>query len=134
MKPLDEAAMTSVDRVWRTIDVFRDVNGDMSVEEIRAFLTISRKQGLSVQDLADELGVPQSSASRYVKALSARRRSHWAGNLGFMEAQLEFVSGGYGLVEQRINEIEPRKRSLVLTDQGHAVVRRILDTAAPDLS
>jgi DNA-binding MarR family transcriptional regulator len=134
MKPLDEAAMTSVDRVWRTIDVFRDIDRDMSVEEIRAFLTISRKQGLSVQDLADELGVPQSSASRYVKALSAGRRSQWGGKIGFVEAQLEFQSGGYGLVEQRVNEMEPRKRSLVLTDQGHATVRRILATAGPDLS
>jgi DNA-binding MarR family transcriptional regulator len=118
MRDLAEAEMGSVDRVWTIMRAFRS---SMSLELIRTFLAIARRQGLSVQELADELGVPQSSVSRYVKALAGYESRE--GKLGPLK--WEVGSDGYGLIEQRINEQEPRKRSLVLSEEGLALVQKL---------
>lgn len=115
---LSEAEMASVERIGGVLKGL-----DMPMEQAQAFLAIARRQGLSVQELADELGVPQSSASRYVKALVGYEYKE--GKFGPINWKVGHQ--GYGLVEQRINEQEPRKRSLVLTEAGVALVKGLQD-------
>lgn len=123
MEPLDPAELNAVDHIWQTLDGLRGTSGDLSAGEIRAFLAIARRQGISVQELATDLGIPQSTASRYVKALGPG----WRWSKDFAKGgtvNLQF--GGVGLIEQHINSNEPRKHSLVLSEHGHTVVTSIV--------
>ncbi len=123
MMQLSEVELQSL---GRSSEILQTLQACMAIEHAPAFLLIAVRQGLSVQDLADALKVPQSTASRYVKALVGYE--YREGSLGKIKWQIGHR--GYGLVDQKINEQEPRKRSLVLTEYGLALVRRLQAVAA----
>ena len=75
---------------------------------LTALVAVASRPGLSVNDLAASLGVPQQTASRHVATLLGR-------------------SGKSApLIEQRISVEDPRRRALVVTAAG----REILDSLA----
>jgi DNA-binding MarR family transcriptional regulator len=82
------------------------VQGNLSLAQLVALATIAIEPGLSVNELADRLKIPQQTASRHVAVLTGRYQSDLA------DAPLE------ALIIQQINENDPRKRALYLTLEG----------------
>ena len=80
---------------------------------LSALVAVASRPGLSVNDLAESLGVPQQTASRHVAALVGRARD------GSPE-------GAVALIEQRISFEDPRRRALLLTAAGREVLECIV--------
>lgn len=94
----------------------------MSVEELLCFLTVAAKPGLSVGELVQATGLPQSSVSRHLKRLSAR--SHSAqGRVGPLAWDIE-ISRGDQLVEQSVHAENSRQKALHVTSHGENLLER----------
>ena len=93
----------------------------MTSEELLCFLTVAVRPGISVGELAQETGLPQSTISRHLKHLSTTpRRSK--GELGPLQWELEI--GVDPLIEQRIHPTSPKHRALHVTAHGGALLDR----------
>jgi len=93
--------------VVRVLEEFRRFDPDMPIQYALSFLTIAQNEGLSMGDLAQRLGIAQSSASRNIAALS---RWH------------SFGKDGHNLVEAREDPRERRRKIVSLTPRGHHLV------------
>lgn len=91
------------------------VQGHISLPQLVVLLTIRIEPGLSVNDLADKLNIPQQSASRYVALLAGRYQT---------ETEQPLFEP---LVLQRISDSDPRSRALYITPAGDSM----LATLAP---
>jgi DNA-binding MarR family transcriptional regulator len=80
-------------------------------------VAIAAEPGISVNELAQRIDVPQQSASRYVSVLLGRYQDPMAG------PQTRI------LVEQRISEEDPRRRALFLTLEGTTLLTNIVYAA-----
>jgi DNA-binding MarR family transcriptional regulator len=93
------------------------LQGELSLGQLVALLTVACDPGLSVNDLADRTGVPQQTASRNVAMLLGRYE----------------MPNGQGpqhpLISQGVSEHDPRKRALFLTDTGAELVGRLVPRA-----
>lgn len=87
----------------------------LSLPHLLVLLTIRLRQGLSVNELAECLNIPQQSASRHVALLTGRYQT---------EVSSPFPEP---LISQRINETDPRKRALYLSDAGESLIERLMD-------
>lgn len=89
-----------------------EVGDDLSLSQLVAFLTIAIEPGLSVNELADRIGLPQQSASRHASVLLGRYQS---------------ISGEprIPLILQGISGVDSRKRALFLTEHGELLAKRI---------
>jgi len=99
---LSEADRNKLQAFYLALGVVGD---ELSLPVLRALLAIAIRPGLSVNELADDLGVPQQSASRYASILLGRYESPVA-------------KGTQSLITQEVNPNEPRKRALYLTATG----------------
>ncbi|WP_374189475.1 MarR family transcriptional regulator [Rhizobium rhizogenes] len=90
-----------------------EAGDEFSLPVLRALVTIAIQPGLSINELAERLGVPQQSASRYAAVLLGRYSSQMSQGTGI------------ALVAQAVNPDEPRKRSLYLTPAGLDRIQRI---------
>jgi DNA-binding MarR family transcriptional regulator len=93
--------------VVRVLEEFRRFDPDMPIQYALSFLTIAQHEGLSMGDLAQRLGIAQSSASRNIAALS---RWH------------SFGKDGHDLVEAREDPRERRRKIVSLTPLGRHLV------------
>jgi DNA-binding MarR family transcriptional regulator len=93
--------------VIRVLEEFRRFDPDMPIQYALSFLTIAQNEGLSMGDLAQRLGIAQSSASRNIAALS---RWH------------SFGKDGHDLVEALEDPRERRRKIVSLTSRGHSLV------------
>jgi DNA-binding MarR family transcriptional regulator len=93
--------------VIRVLEEFRRFDPDMPIQYALSFLTIAQNEGLSMGDLAQRLGIAQSSASRNIAALS---RWH------------SFGKDGHDLVEAQEDPRERRRKIVSLTARGHRLV------------
>lgn len=100
----------------RLSNALRALPSGLALQHLVALLAVGRRTGLSVNDLADNLAIPQQTASRYVAVLSGRYDT--------VEASSQLAP----LIEQRINERDPRRRALFLTDEGRDVLSTLLST------
>ena len=89
------------------LEEFRRFDPDMPIQYALSFLTIAQNEGLSMGDLAQRLGIAQSSASRNIAALS---RWH------------SFGKAGHDLVEALEDPRERRRKIVSLTAKGHRLV------------
>ena len=87
-----------------------DVQGTLSLAQLVALMTIAIEPGLSVNELAEQLKIPQQTASRHVAVLTGRYQSDLA------DAPLD------AMIVQQINESDPRKRALYLTPEGQTFI------------
>jgi DNA-binding MarR family transcriptional regulator len=105
---------TDVPEALAIRDALLALHKQMSLSQLVALLTIHSYPGLSVNDLADALDVPQQSASRHVAFLTGRY-------------QLEPADQPpEAFVMQQINHNDPRSRALYLTDEGLSLVNKFL--------
>lgn len=91
-----------------------EVQGQLSLPQLVVLLTVRIEPGLSVNDLAERLGIPQQSASRYVSMLAGRYQTE--------PDQPLFEP----LLLQKINDTDPRSRALHVTAAGEALLKTLV--------
>lgn len=91
--------------VTRVLEAFRTLDPDLPIQYALSLMTIAQNEGISIGELAERLGIAQSSASRNVAALS---RWH------------SFGKAGLDLVCAQEDPRERRRKIVTLTDRGRA--------------
>ena len=91
--------------VVHVLEAFRTLDPDLPIQYALSFMTIAQSEGISIGELAERLGIAQSSASRNVAALS---RWH------------SFGKAGLDLVQAQEDPRERRRKIVTLTDKGRA--------------
>jgi DNA-binding MarR family transcriptional regulator len=113
-----DMADRSLSEVARLREALLKVGDELSLPMLTALLSIALEPGISVNDLADRIGVPQQSASRYVALLLGRYQTPTGSSVKAP------------LIYQEINTEEPRKRALHLLPKGRALVESLIATLA----
>jgi DNA-binding MarR family transcriptional regulator len=83
----------------------------VSLSMIMSFLTVATKEGRTVKDIAGITGLTQSATSRLLMDLSRRNK---------------FGGTGLGLIEQRVDDHDPRYMRNYLSETGRALVRKMV--------
>lgn len=96
--------------VVHVLEAFRTLDPDLPIQYALSFMTIARNEGISIGELAERLGIAQSSASRNVAALS---RWH------------SFGKAGLDLVQAQEDPRERRRKIVTLTDKGRAFLEEL---------
>lgn len=101
----------------RLPEVLKPVQEQLGLSSFLAFLAIAEAPGMSVNELAEAISVPQSSASRYVSILLGRYQQP--------DAPLPLP-----LISQEISAEDPRRRALFVTPVGRGLFDDLADTIA----
>jgi DNA-binding MarR family transcriptional regulator len=96
--------------IVQILEEFRRLDPDMPIQYALSFLTIARHPGLSMGDLAQRLGIAQSSASRNIAALS-----QWH----------SFNRAGHDLVVAHEDPRERRRKIVTLTPRGATLIETL---------
>jgi len=117
MEDLNRQTRIALGRAINVIEVIRNYHPKMETQTAHLFLELARSsesengsEGLYMKDLADILGVAQSSASRSVALLSK-----W----------LKYDTPGLGWIEAYENPMNRRLKILKLTAKGEKVKQEI---------
>lgn len=105
-----------VTTVVHVLEAFRKLDPDLPIQYALSFMTIAQSEGISIGELADRLGIAQSSASRNVAALSK-----WH----------SFGKAGLDLVQAQEDPRERRRKIVTLTDQGRAFLEELRAIVSP---
>ena len=105
-----------VTTVVHVLEAFRKLDPDLPIQYALSFMTIARNEGISIGELAERLGIAQSSASRNVAALS---RWH------------SFGKAGLNLVQAQEDPRERRRKIVTLTDTGRAFLEELRAIVKP---
>ncbi|EWY40564.1 MarR family transcriptional regulator [Skermanella stibiiresistens SB22] len=100
----------------RVLEEFRKLDPDLPIQYALSFLTLAENEGISMRELAERLGIAQSSASRNVAALSK-----WH----------SFGKPGLDLVQAEEDPRERRRKIISLTPKGHALIATLRDLMTP---
>jgi DNA-binding MarR family transcriptional regulator len=95
----------------------KKVQDDLSLPQLVALLAIGSTPGLSVNELAERIGAPQQSTSRYVSVLTGRYADPAIGG------------DSRPFITQEVKQDDPRSRALYLAERGRETVQSILDAA-----
>lgn len=106
-----EASDKVVLQLYDALQEFKDINPNMSVQQIMAFLSVAKHEGASLRELADLQGVKVPTLSRILI------------DLGFRNRHME---PGYNIVESRQDPMELRKNQYTLSKRGHYIVEKIV--------
>ena len=101
--------------LMHVLEEFRKLDPDLPIQYALSFLTLAQNEGMSMRELAERLGIAQSSASRNVAALSK-----WH----------SFGKPGLDLVQAEEDPRERRRKIISLTPKGHeliATLREMMD-------
>jgi DNA-binding MarR family transcriptional regulator len=93
---------------------------ELSLPQLLTLLQIAVSPGLSVNDLAEKLGIPQQTASRHVSALLGRYQGTPAGSDLTERSTLD------PLIVQEINQNDPRSRALFVSEQGDVFLEKLV--------
>ncbi|GGF32889.1 hypothetical protein GCM10011611_43830 [Aliidongia dinghuensis] len=104
--------------VVRVLEEFRRLDPDLPIQYALSFLTIAQREGMSMGELAQHLGIAQSSASRNIAALSK-----WH----------SFGKAGHDLVEAHEDPRERRRKLVKLTPKGQRLVEILQAIMGGDL-
>jgi len=104
-------------RLNSVFSALQSIEHDLSLPLMLTIVAIAREPGLSINDLADRVGVPQQTASRYVSILQGRYQSASGSETKF--ARRPFVSWEVG-------SGDPRRRALFLTSSALAWLETLL--------
>lgn len=94
-----------------------ELDSSISLPLLRTLLTIADRPGISINDIADALSIPQQTASRYVAILQGRYQ-------GIAGTEGSFSS--MPLLEFELNPEDPRRRALFLSAHGANVIQTFL--------
>lgn len=93
-----------------TLDVFATVNAEMPIQQLSTLLAVAKHSGASVTELAKFLPQSEQAVARNVRILTAVASP---------------TRAGYGLVAQKLDDRDSRKRVLCLTDKGELLMERL---------
>jgi DNA-binding MarR family transcriptional regulator len=96
----------SLSKVAAALEEFRKLDAQMPPQMMQTFLWVCVHDGITMKDLADRVGISQSSMSRNVAALSKQHR------LG---------KPGYDLIAATEDPAERRRKIVTLTPKGKRV-------------
>jgi DNA-binding MarR family transcriptional regulator len=99
--------------IFLAIEEFRRLDPEMPTQLVSTFLSVALKPGILASEVAEQIGTTLSSTSRHARDLS------------------DFVhkgKPGYGLIEQRGDPTDRRRRQLHLTIKGQRFVSVLLAT------
>ena len=107
--PLDERAARII-AVGKVLDEFRKLDPKMPIAQVQAFLLIALDSNMGMQDFAEMAGVRDSTASRYLLDLGAKR-----------------VDGddALDLIIRGVDPTNPRRARYSLSRKGKALVAKI---------
>jgi DNA-binding MarR family transcriptional regulator len=100
------AAMSEALGPWQAV---------LSLSQVLALIAIARTPGLSVNELAEGLGLPQQTVSRHVAILLGRYQTTPDAPPATMTS----------LIRQEISISDPRRRALFLSDDGLALLKSL---------
>lgn len=103
---MDNLNKQSLTKVIKCIEEFRKIDPQMPPQMAVSFLWVCIHNGITMKDLADRVGVSQSSMSRNVAALSETHR---------------YGKAGYDLVFATEDPTERRRKIVKLTPKGRRV-------------
>ena len=95
------------------LDVFRHIkkiDSEFPIQYAICLIEISENEGCSVTNLAELCGIPLSTVSRIIGALSDYRQ----------------LGEPYHLIEVKVSPNERRKKELYLTQKGRTTLKEIL--------
>jgi DNA-binding MarR family transcriptional regulator len=105
-------------RLSAVFDALAPVESDLGLPLLLTLLAIAKRPGLSINDLAELISVPQQTASRYVAILQGRYQS---------PGQIENAFVRNPLVSFEVSAEDPRRRALYLSARGEARVSEFLE-------
>ena len=103
-----------IDGIERLAQIFAAVPITLGLPQLQAIVVVGASPGLSVNELAERLNVPQQTASRYVAQLTGRYQE--IGETSLPEP----------MIEQRVSLSDPRKRALYLTWHGRTTIEKLI--------
>jgi DNA-binding MarR family transcriptional regulator len=101
---------TLVRKLEGFINQIRMLDDGMPVQTLACFLAIARREGRSIAEIAQEVGIAPSSASRNVSALAVW---NWQ------------KKPGLDIVETRVDPMELRKKQVFLNSKGRRLLAQI---------
>jgi DNA-binding MarR family transcriptional regulator len=119
---LEEEEQSYVSRLSRALE---PLQSELGLPQLLALFRIALEPGLSVNDLAERMGCPQQTASRYVAMLLGRYSAGADSDL-----QNQNQSKLDPLISQEISQADPRRRALFLSAQGRTLLRKMVSQVA----
>lgn len=104
-------------QIARFYNCLRGIEPELSLPLLTTLFAIENSPGLSVNDLAEAIGVPQQTASRYVSILQGRYQQ-----LGTNENYF----GKEPWIEIAISPDDPRRRAINLTARGRSRIDTVM--------
>jgi DNA-binding MarR family transcriptional regulator len=103
------------DRVEAILRAFHSLDNEMTLPVLMTLFTVMRHPGISINDLAEKIAIPQQTASRYVAILLGRYAMPGDNN-----------RHSVSLLSLEVSQEDPRKRALYLTNAGKSKLTTIL--------
>jgi DNA-binding MarR family transcriptional regulator len=111
----DDFSDREYDRLGALSEALGGWQAVLSLSQVLALIAIARNPGLSVNELAESLGLPQQTVSRHVAIL-----------LGRYQTSAELTPASLAtLIRQEISASDPRRRALFLSDDGVALLKAL---------
>lgn len=104
----------TLSQTLKVLEQFRTLDSEMQMPQAVTLLTIALNEGISLTDLTEKTSQATSSASRNVAALSSHHRAG---------------KPGHGLVLNREDPVERRRKQHVLTSKGKAFIKKLVEIA-----
>ena len=99
-------------KLLQVLSKFRELDAEMQMPQAVTLLTVALNEGISLSDLTERTRQATSSASRNVASLSTVHRKG---------------KPGHGLVLNREDPFERRKKQHVLTPKGRSFVDQLIE-------
>jgi DNA-binding MarR family transcriptional regulator len=105
--------VTCLGNAMQFLDAFKAIRPTMPLQHAYTFMLVALQEGLGVEDYAERAGVAQSVMTRNLLDIGSHNRRR---------------EPGYGLVSQRLDPLDMRRRQTFLTPAGRALVHKICRT------
>lgn len=110
------------DRLAAVSDALKPWQATLSLSQVLALTEVAQTPGLSVNELAERLGLPQQTVSRHVAILLGRYQTTSEAGPTNMTA----------FIRQEISTSDPRRRALFLSGDGLALLKLLAADAPQD--
>jgi len=101
-----------IKKIQKVVEEFRKLDGEMPMQMASTFMVVARHQGITMKDIAEKVGVTQSSVSRNIGALGSRHR---------------YGKEGLKLVKTEEDDIDIRRKVVHLTPKGTKFVASLVE-------
>lgn len=115
------------ERLAGLANALRVVQFELGLPQLLSLLAIAAEPGLSVNELAERVGLPQQTASRHVATLAGRYQGAFEPIAGDGQTRLKLDP----LITQEISQSDPRSRALFISRQGRALLDAMAERLAP---